>query len=112
MNKKILLITLLIFVFSAVPTFASGYNTEFFGTTVKVSKENSYDIEEVIRVNFNEPHHGIFRYIPTTGVRISNVKVPGNSYSAYNEGDYRVVKIGSASETITGEKSYIIDYKL
>ena len=112
MHRKTLLITLLIFIFSAVPAFASGYDTEFFGTTVKVSKDNSYDIEEVIRVDFSEPHHGIFRYIPIKGTRISNIAVPGHEHTSYKEGSNEVIKIGSADRVITGEHSYLINYKL
>ena len=110
--RKFLLTTILIFFVSVLPVFASGYDTNFYGTTVNVAEDNSYDIEEVIRVNFEEPRHGIFRFIPTKGVRLTNIDVPGRPFTTYKEGDNEVIQIGSADKVITGEYSYLINYKI
>ena len=78
-----------------------------------------YDIVEKINVHFTEPRHGIIRKIPykyklqslpasarkgqpsmqSGGYNrtiIEDIKVPGWNFEVNNEGDYKVIKIGSA----------------
>jgi hypothetical protein len=46
---------------------AGGYTTSAYNVDVKVNTDHSYDVTETIDVNFTEPRHGIYRYIPYQG---------------------------------------------
>lgn len=83
-----------------------------YDVTVEVAKDNSYDFHEHLDVYYVTAHHGIYRYIPMQGQRISKIKVPGYDYEAYNQSGYEVVKIGSGSYTLTGENPYDIYYNI
>ena len=86
--------------------------TERYDVTVDVAENNSYDYHEHLDMYYATPHHGIYRYIPMQGYRISNLKVPEYDYETYTENGYKVVKIGSGSYTLTGENPYDIMYKI
>ena len=100
--------------------FTGGYSyatdntmyAENFNVDVDVYEDNSYDYHEHIDVYYATPHHGIYRYIPTQGYRLSGIKVPGYDYETYSENGYRVVKIGSGSYTLIGENPYDIYYTI
>lgn len=83
-----------------------------YNVDVDVSEDNSYQYHEYLGIYYSTPHHGIYRYIPTKGVQISGVKVPGYEYDTYNQSGYLVVKIGSGSYTLTGLNPYDIYYKI
>ena len=100
-----------------------GFCIKNFSVEMKVNEDNTFDITENIDVNFTEYKHGIYRDIPvrnnvtrndgssyTNKARISNINV-SEEYSKSNEGDYKRIKIGSASSTIIGNHSYTISYK-
>lgn len=89
---------------------------------MKVNENNTFDMNEEITTYFNTDKHGIFRSLPLRNTvnrldgtssnnraKISNVKV-NNEYTTYKENGNYVIKIGSASYTLTGEQSYIIKY--
>ena len=86
--------------------------TDRFDITVDVAEDNTYEYQEHLDMNYITPHHGIYRYIPVQGYKISNIKVPGYDYEIYSDGGYRVVKIGSGNYTLTGENPYDIMYKI
>ncbi len=83
-----------------------------YDVTVDVSEDNSYDYHEYINMYYVTSHHGIYRYIPTGGQRISNIKVPGYEFETYNESGNKVIKIGSGSYTLIGENPYDITYNI
>lgn len=98
------------------------YYLSNYDVNIVVNENNSFDIEEKIGAYFNVSKHGIYRKIPlknnitrldgTTSsnkAKISNIKVD-NDYSTSLENNYKIIKIGSSSETITGEKNYKISY--
>lgn len=90
-----------------------AYQTTKWDTNVKVNKDYTFDYTETIEVNFDYPQHGIFRYIPFDGkYRIKNIKVEGDPYDVDTDDGEKVIKIGSASQTITGKKTYKISYTL
>lgn len=87
-----------------------------------VNENNTFKITEKIGAYFNIDKHGIFRKIPLKNVvtrldgttsnnraKISDINVSDN-YSLYNENGYKVIKIGDANRTITGQKNYTISY--
>ena len=83
-----------------------------YDVTVDVAKNNSYDYHEHLDMYYVTAHHGIYRYIPMQGQKLSHIKVPGYDYETYTQSGYRVVKIGSGDYTLTGENPYDIFYNI
>lgn len=133
MLKKIFFLSAFVFSFCA-----NGFSQEYFtikdyGIEVKVNKDASLDITENILVHFNEARHGIFRMIPFkyskialpentekaeqqlssdeyTRTIIENIKVDNWKFETSTEGDYKQIKIGSASALVDGNQTYTIHY--
>lgn len=87
-------------------------NTTSFNVSIAVAENNSYDITENIGMYYIEPHHGIYRYIPTEGYKITDIKVPGYDFETYRENGNAVIKIGSGSFSLSGSNDYQINYKI
>lgn len=83
-----------------------------YDVTVDVHEDNSYDFHEFINMYYVYPHHGIYRYIPMSGSKISRIRVPDYDYETYNESGNKVIKIGSGSYTLQGEHPYDITYNI
>lgn len=106
-----------------------------FDIEVNVNQDATIDIKEKISVHFFEPRHGIFRRIPykyklsdlpegtqraeipwkKDGYRytkIENISVSRFGWEVYYEGNYRVIKIGSADKYVNGDQVYEIRYTL
>jgi len=106
-----------------------------YEVAVVVNADASLDISEKIRVHFTEQRHGIFRFIPykyqlqtvalgtekahrplETGSEahtlVENIKVEGWKYQVSNEGNYKVIKIGSADKYVDGDQQYVIRYRM
>ncbi|MBR2389368.1 MAG: DUF2207 domain-containing protein [Mogibacterium sp.] len=86
--------------------------TTNYDVTVDVAKNNSYDFHEHLDMYYVTAHHGIYRYLPMQGQKISGIKVPGYEYDTYTQSGYQVIKIGSGSFTLTGENPYDILYNI
>ena len=86
--------------------------TTNYDVTVDVAKDNSYDFHEHLDMYYVTAHHGIYRYLPMQGQKISRIKVPGYEYDTYTQSGYQVIKIGSGSFTLTGENPYDIYYNI
>ena len=102
------------FVTAETGSYASDntmYTTNY-DVTVDVAENNSYDFHEHLDMYYVTAHHGIYRYIPMQGQKISRIKVPGYEYEVYTQSGYQVVKIGSGSFTLTGENPYDILYNI
>ena len=87
------------------------YTTDY-EVNVKVNENNSYDFEEILDIYYMTPHHGIYRYIPINGSKISGIRVPGYEFDAYTQNGYTVVKIGSGSYTLIEDNTYNIYYSM
>lgn len=83
-----------------------------YDVTVDVAEDNSYDFHEHLDMYYVTAHHGIYRYLPMQGQKISRIKVPGYEYETYRQSGYEVIKIGSGSYTLTGENPYDIMYNI
>jgi uncharacterized membrane protein len=106
-----------------------------YDVNVTINKDASLDITEIINAHFTEPRHGIIRKIPykykveslPAGVEkaslpmesggynrtiIEDIKVNGWDFDVGSEGDYKVIKIGSADKTVDGEQQYTITYRV
>ena len=99
---------------AGTPVYAEDntYTTPLFNVDITASEDNSFQVNETIDVDYIYPHHGIYRYIPTNGVHISRIHVPGYDYETYMQNGYKVVKIGSGSYTLTGPNTYNVNYNM
>lgn len=125
------------FVLTALTTVGAvaddgGFSLENAFITARVSKDNVWDITEVLTVNFLEPRHGIYKYVPSRFIYSfpdANGKLEPREYSNYiydckvYEYDFEVeedtekarntiFKIGSRHELVTGLQNYVIKYKI
>ena len=90
----------------------ASYGTKEFSVNVVANENNSFDIQEDIKVDFWYPHHGIYRYIPDNGVHISQIGVPGYEWDSWHESGNEVLQIGSGDYTLDGINDYRITYKM
>ncbi len=101
-------------------------NSEYFinnyHINIMVNENNTLNITEKIGAYFNIEKHGIYRKIPlrneitrldgTTSrnhTQISDIKV-NDKYTLSTENGYKIIKIGDANDTVTGQKDYKISY--
>nr|MBP3598110.1 DUF2207 domain-containing protein [Eubacterium sp.] len=102
---------------------SSKFTIEKYHVRIAVTKENTYEIQEKIMVNFHEAQHGIYRDIPKvnkiyredgskgkTFAKIDYVSCGGTQYERTDEGNYYQLKIGDPDKKITGEREYFIAY--
>lgn len=132
--KKILFIFLFSFLgFASIAQEA--FTIEHYNVNVKVNKDASLDISEIIDVHFTESRHGIIRKIPFkykiqpssigsqkaerqlesggyTHTIVEDIKVPGWNFDVSTSGDYKNVKIGSENKYVDGDKQFIITYRI
>ena len=69
--KVIAIIACVVAVFGMNITFAfaESFETKDYSVQMDVYENNSFLVTEDIKVNFTEPRHGIYRYIPYKGRR-------------------------------------------
>ena len=107
---------------------AFAYTTENFDVDVTVGEDNSYAFSESVTVNFDKQQHGIYVYVPTTGMsgvqtdklqihdqrdpEMDNEWVKDWNYEVYDDGDKRVFQIGDADTTVTGRQKYEFGYRM
>lgn len=100
----------------------SDFTIESYHVDMKVIVQNTYHIEETIKVNFPWKKHGIYRDIPLVNnvkrsdgssnrivARVENIRC-GDKYSTSREGDNCRIQIGDEDILLTGEKEYRISY--
>jgi uncharacterized membrane protein YgcG len=127
--KAILILSIFTVMFWANAVFAEAesFVTRNFDVQMDLYENNSFVISEDIKVDFTEPRHGIFRYIPYNGtiirqidgetviekyrIIISDVKVLGHEYDTYRESGNLVIRIGSPDRYINGTQEYRISYR-
>lgn len=83
-----------------------------YNVDVDVAEDNSYDYHEYIDINYITPHHGIYRYLPMQGQKISKIRVPDYDLDTYTQNGNMVLQIGSGDYTLTGENAYDIYYNI
>ena len=131
MKQKVLIgifIIIMCFIFlilngSVEATSSRDYTIQSYDINMIVNEDNTFDITENITAYFNVPSHGIYRKIPlkNTVTRVDNTKSQNRAkitnisvntqYKVSTEDGYKVIKIGDANQTLTGEQSYTIKYK-
>ncbi|MCI8793091.1 MAG: DUF2207 domain-containing protein [Eubacterium sp.] len=115
----------LLIAFSTAPSVNAGvgdFTIEGYHVDIKVTAQNTYRIQETIKVNFPGQRHGIYRDIPLVNTvqrkdgssdrivaRIENIRCE-EKYSISREGDSCRIQIGDKDVRITGDKEYRISY--
>lgn len=126
--KKILPVFVLIAVLlCSFPAFGAEHPYEpyyitAYDVSIDVAEDNVLKVTENIDVHFNDPRHGIFRYIPlknnvervdgstaVTHAKINNIRC-SDPYSKSTENSQLVLQIGDEDKTLTGDYSYTISY--
>lgn len=128
-KKYIAVIICVAALFSFNITFASAeaYETRSFDVRMDVGEDNSFVVTEDIKVEFTEPRHGLFRYIPYKGtavrqiagrtvlekyrMKITDVRVEDHKFETYKESGNLVIRIGSPDEYVNGPQEYRIRYR-
>lgn len=130
MNVKInywrLLPLVLLFLFFGSAVRVSAEEIKDFNTIIKINNDSSIDVVEKIDYDFGDlSRHGIYRDITYKyKARGGNFQLLLSDFtvkdSLGNDYDYKVsnhlgskrIKIGDADKYVTGEKNYIISYKV
>lgn len=102
---------------------AANFIIDKYDVNMKVTKQNTYRIEETILVNFFSQSHGIYRDIPVESeikrvdgsvnrirAKIQNISCGSEEYEISREGENCRIKLGDEDKTIIGEKEYHISY--
>ena len=128
-SKAITIFFTLMILFNLNVTFADAesYVTKNYNVQMDVYENNSFVVNEDIKVEFTEPRHGIYRYIPYAGtstkqingkvvqeryrLSISDVQVEGYEFETSHENENLVIKIGSADTYVEGPAEYRISYR-
>lgn len=97
---------------------ALGYTTTSYSVQVDVHEDNSYLFTESVKVNYDRPQHGIYRYIPLGAVEgqrrphIDQEWVQDWPYEVYEENGNEVFQIGDADRTVTGPQTFTFGYRM
>ncbi|MFA6981788.1 MAG: DUF2207 domain-containing protein, partial [Patescibacteria group bacterium] len=97
-----------------------------FNSQAQINKDGTVDVLEIIKYNFPDERHGIFRQIPKvkvneekkrfllsfSNISIKNEKGESYQYSDQSTKDELYLKIGDPNKTITGLHTYVISYKV
>src|SRR5690606_19910315 len=58
------LFALLLLALSGPPALAEYFTIRQYDVNVRITEEGYADFEEILRVEFTQPRHGIFRFVP------------------------------------------------
>lgn len=128
---------LLFFILSIVySSWAQDYfSIALYKVNVRINKDATLDIDETIDIHFTQERHGIVRRIPIRfavqqlpsevdkllwemepgtflNTTISMVDVSKREFLVRTEGDFKVVRIGSANKFVNGDQQYKIHYRV
>lgn len=104
----------ILFLIYSLSVSAYQYTIEEYNTKIDISKNNIYNIEENLKVNFFSPRQGIYRIIPEKfngrTIKVSNIKTNTVTHIK-NERNFVYIRLGKPKKYITGIKNYIISFK-
>lgn len=128
MIKKLFISFILFFIPLLVPMAVhadSSFVIEEFRSEIILEKDAHLTVKEMIKVNFFEPRHGIFRAIPIfykimgrtikadfKAITVVDEKGNGYRYDSRRESQYVKLRIGDPDTTITGPHTYVITYEI
>lgn len=111
----IILVLLVVSISAEVAGYGSmDYEISSYYVDINIGSDNVYEVTETIVADFFIPKHGIFREIPMRyegqKVKISDISVD-EQYTQSKSGGNLVLKIGDPDVSLTGKKTYVINYK-
>lgn len=104
-----IILSLFFFLFFPLLSYAENFFIQEYKVAIEVNENKSAKISEEILVEFTSPSHGIIRDIPHSKATISNINV-SESFEVSDFAGKAEIKIGSAMNTITGPRKYVITY--
>lgn len=125
-SAYIIWVIFLALVISPTVAFAQDFTISRFHSDITVYEDSSFQVKEVIKVDFLTPKHGIYREIPfrykdelgntiTTPLKVISVNnVAGMKwkYRVARKGAVIHIKIGDAKKYISGIQTFVITYKV
>ncbi len=127
-------ISLLLLAITSIAAHADegGYTLNYVMVDATVHENNMWEISEGLAVNFTEPRHGIYKYIPTKffygftmpdGSRkeyvykntVSDIDVIDHPFTVEEDdtkAENTIIKIGDPDVEVLGRMDYIIQYNL
>lgn len=119
---------LFLFLLLLFPRIASAQSDPYvinnFDSEIVINQDSSITVKETIKVFFNQPKHGIYRFIPVvykTSDKTINSKLQVLSvvdengrkykYETSRSGDDVQIKIGDADIYVEGLKTYVLTYR-
>ncbi|HUR29890.1 MAG TPA: DUF2207 domain-containing protein [Saprospiraceae bacterium] len=119
MGKRWILL-LLPFWLLAFNARAEYFTIKHYHVNVTFNDEGNADFVETIEVEFSQPRHGIYRFIPfrnkisgrTVDYIIKDVDVEGYKFSRSKENNNLVLQIGDADVYVDGVQTYRIHYRV
>ena len=132
MKRLLMIFTLAVLTIVCARADKGGYNIKKVNYKAVVLEQDLWDVTETLVVNFSEPRHGIYRYIPTAFhyaftkpdgstdertyyTHVRDIDVDGFEYSTDTDDSAarnKIIKIGSADKYVEGEQTYVIHYRL
>lgn len=130
-KKLVLLLTILLSFALQASADRGGFVYKNFKVDAIVHANNEWDVTETIDVEFFEPRHGIYRYIPTCFhlhhkvkqsngsekledmvyyPQVKNISVPDEDTDISSEDINKIIRIGSAYSEVSGLHRYVIHY--
>lgn len=131
MKKKLpvlaTLLLLLALVFPGAGFAAAYYDTLNFDVTMNVNENHSYDVSNNIVVDFTQPQHGLYFFIPYSGsfyrdingkatetsynAQISRIDVPGYNFETSNENGTKLIRVGDEDKYVDGVQTYPLIFR-
>src|SRR5688572_22480028 len=115
MMKHLLLLFLPVWL-CATQVRAEYFTIKDYQVNVTFTEEGYADFEEIIEVEFSEPRHGIFRFIPYRNIVegrnldwiIKDIRIDGHNFTSSKENSNIVLRVGDADKYVDGRQVYRI----
>ncbi len=118
----------LFLVLISTKAFAEYFYIKNYSSEIYIHKNSIIDIRETIKVHFNYPRHGIYRFIPykyeftntnsskkkrvLVRLHIFNIETPGFKNKIYYKNGNVVIRIGNPNIYLRNDVNYIISYSI
>ncbi|WP_300331193.1 DUF2207 domain-containing protein [Fusobacterium sp.] len=104
----------IIFLLYSLTALGYQYTIEEYNSKININKNNIYNVEENLKVNFSTPRRGIYRIIPEKfngrDIKVSDIKTNTETHIK-NERNFTYIRLGESDKYITGIKNYLISFK-
>jgi hypothetical protein len=112
----ILLLTLISLSWVCSADFA-WFTFDSYTAEYKLKELWNLEVSENINVDFSERRHWIYRNIPYKysnymATPIENISVPWYNYTTSTQGNYLVIQVWDANETVLWKQYYSLDYTI